>query len=283
MAGSGEIKDRIKSVQSTHQITKAMEIVSTTKFKRFAAIVAKSRPYSDSIHEILRNIAAGVKAEKHPLFDGKEQVKRIGVIVMTSDRGLCGSFNNNTLKKLKEFEEQHSGKEVSVIAIGKKGRDYCVKRNYDLKAEYIQLIPEAMFEKAKEISENIVEYYYADIFDEVYVIYNKFVSALRCDLTVKKLIPIERVETDTNTPYIFEPDAETILSSLLPKYLNIELYQAILDNTASEHSSRKNSMKNATENAEDMMKELNLQYNIERQAAITQEITEIVSGAAALK
>ena len=283
MAGSGEIRDRIKSVQSTHQITKAMEIVSTTKFKKFASIVAQSRPYSDSIHEILKNIAAGVKHENHPLFDGKKEVKKIGVIVMTSDRGLCGSFNSNTLKKLKEFEENHAGKEVSVIAIGKKGRDYCAKRNYDLKAEYTQLIPETMFEKAKEISENIVEYYYADIFDEVYVIYNKFVSALRCDLTVKKLIPIERVETDKNTPYIFEPDAEAILSSLLPKYLNIELYQAILDNTASEHSSRKNSMKNATDNAEEMMKELNLQYNRERQAAITQEISEIVGGAAALK
>lgn len=283
MAGSKEIKSRIKSVQSTHQITKAMEVVSTTKFKKFSEKVLKSRDYSESIHGIMSNIAAGIKAEKHPLFDGRETVKKIGIIVMTSDRGLCGSFNSNTLKKLKEFEEQHAGKEVSVIAIGKKGRDYCAKRNYDLKAEYTQLIPETMFEKAKEISENIVEYYYADIFDEVYVIYNKFVSALRCDLTVRKLIPIERVETDKNTPYIFEPDAEAILSSLLPKYLNIELYQAILDNTASEHSSRKNSMKNATDNAEEMMKELNLQYNRERQAAITQEISEIVGGAAALK
>lgn len=283
MAGSREIRDRIKSVQSTHQITKAMEIVSTTKFKKFVSIVAKSRPYSDSIHEVLKNIAAGVKHENHPLFDGKKEVKRIGVIVMTSDRGLCGSFNTNTLKKLKEFEESHVGKEVSVIAIGRKGRDYCIKRDYDLKAEYTQLIPETMFEKAKEISENIVEYYYADIFDEVYVIYNKFVSALRSDLTVKRLIPIERVESETNTSYIFEPDGEAILSSLLPKYLNIELYQAILDNTASEHSSRKNSMKNATDNAEEMIKALNLQYNRERQAAITQEISEIVGGAAALK
>ena len=124
-----------------------------------------------------------------------------------------------------------------------------------------------MFEKAKEISENIVEYYYEDIFDEVYVIYNKFVSALRCDLTLKKLIPIERVETETNMSYIFEPDIESILSSLLPKYLNIELYQAILENTASEHSSRKNSMKSATDNAEEMIKELNLQYNRERTEA----------------
>ena len=150
-----------------------MEIVSTTKFKKFAAIVQKSRPYSDSINEILKNIAAGVKHDRHPLFDGKEEFKKIGVIVMTSDRGLCGSFNSNILKQLEKFKNNNVGKEVSVIAIGKKGRDYCLKRNYDLKAEYVQLIPETMFDKAKEISENIVEYYYADIFDEVYVIYNK--------------------------------------------------------------------------------------------------------------
>lgn len=282
MAGAKEIKTRIKSIQSTHQITKAMEIVSTTKFRKFSALVIKSRPFADTINNILSNIAAGIKAEKHPLFDGREEVKKIGVIVMTSDTGLCGSFNHATLKELEKIRKHNSGKEVSVIAIGRKGRDYCKKRDYDLKATYIQLIPEVMGQKAEEISENIVEYYYDNIFDEVYVIYNKFVSALRSDLVVKRLIPIERVEAKDNTPYIFEPDAETILSALLPKYLNVEIYQALLNNAASEHSARKNSMKNATDNAEDMLKMLNLKYNRERQAAITQEITEIVGGAAAL-
>lgn len=283
MAGSKEIKSRIKSVQSTHQITKAMEVVSTTKFKKFSEKVLKSRDYSESIHGIMANIAAGIKAEKHPLFDGRENVKKIGVIVMTSDRGLCGSFNSMTLKKLKEVEEKNKDKKISVIVIGKKGKEYCAKRNYDIKAEYTQIIPEEIYEKAKEISENIVEYYYSEIFDEVYLIYNKFISALRSDLLVKKVIPIERVETNKNMSYIFEPDAEAVLSDLLPKYINIELYQAMLENTASEHSARKNAMKSANDNAEEMMKELNLQYNRERQAAITQEITEIVGGAPALK
>lgn len=144
-------------------------------------------------------------------------------------------------------------------------------------------MPEAIYDKAKEISENIVEYYYSEIFDEVYLVYNKFISALRSDLLAKKIIPIERVETNKNMSYIFEPDAEAVLSDLLPKYINIELYQAMLENTASEHSARKNAMKSANDNAEEMMKELNLQYNRERQAAITQEITEIVGGAPALK
>lgn len=282
MAGAKEIRNRIKSVQSTHQITKAMEIVSTTKFKRFSALVLKSRPFAESIQTILSNIAAGIKSERHPLFDGREDVKKIGVIVMTSDTGLCGSFNHATLKELEKIRQANSGKEVSVIAIGKKARDYCSKRDYDLKASYVQLIPETMGKKAQEISENIIEYYYENIFDEVYVIYNKFISALRSDLTVKRLIPIERVEAKENTSYIFEPDAETILSALLPKYLNVEIYQALLNNAASEHSARKNSMKSATENAEEMISMLNLKYNRERQAAITQEITEIVGGAAAL-
>lgn len=282
MAGTREIKNRIKSVQSTHQITKAMEIVSTTKFKKFSAIVEQSKAYSESIGNIMQNIAAGVKSEKHPLFDGRDEVKKVGIIVMTSDRGLAGSFNTNTLKAMEKLISENSSKEVSVIAVGRKAKEYCAKKNHDVKAEYTQLIPETMYDKAKEISENIVEYYYNDIFDEVYVIYNKFVSALVSDLTVKKLIPIERVEGTENKAYIFEPTPEVILSSLLPKYLNIELYKALLDNTASEHSARKNAMKNATDNAEEMIKGLTLEYNRKRQASITQEISEIVGGAAAL-
>ncbi|MGL5664319.1 MAG: ATP synthase F1 subunit gamma, partial [Cetobacterium sp.] len=212
----------------------------------------------------------------------RDDVKKVGVIVMCSDRGLAGSFNSNTLKALERLIAENSGKQVSVIAVGKKAKEYCAKRNYDVKAEYIQLIPETMFDKAKEISENIVEYYYNNIFDEVYVIYNKFISALVSDLTVSKLIPIERAEGSENKAYIFEPSPEEILSSLLPKYLNIELYKALLDNTASEHSARKNAMKSATDNAEDMIKGLTLEYNRRRQASITQEISEIVGGAAAL-
>lgn len=283
MAGTKEIKLRIKSVQSTHQITKAMEIVSTTKFKKFSGVVSQSRPYAESIKNILGNIASGVKNEKHPLFDGRDEVKKVGVIVMTSDRGLAGSFNSSTLKEFEKLVRLNSGKEVSVIAVGKKAREYCVKRGYDVKALYMQLIPETMYDKAREISENIVEYYNEGIFDEVYVIYNKFVSALRSDLTVKKLIPIERTEATENKAYIFEPSPEAILSALLPKYLNIEIYQALLENTASEHSARKNAMQSATDNAEEMIKNLTLEYNRIRQASITQEISEIVSGASAAK
>lgn len=190
---------------------------------------------------------------------------------------------DDTIKSLEKLVKDNKGKEVSVIAIGKKARDYCKKSNLDLKAEYIQLIPETMFDKAKEISENIVEFYKEDIFDEVYVIYNEFYSAIRWELSSKRLIPIERLEAEKNEPYIFEPSQEEILETLLPKYLNIQIYQALLENTASEHAARRQAMQNATDNAEEMIGNLTLQYNRERQSAITQEISEIVGGAEALK
>ncbi len=280
---SREIKTRIKGVQSTHQITNAMNIVSSTKFKKFSALVEKSRPYANSLHGVLKNLAAGLKAEKHPLLDGKEDVKKIGVIVMTSDRGLCGSFNSSTLKVLEKLREDNRNKEVSVIAIGKKARDYCNKKDIDLKAEYIQLVPETMYEKAKEIGENIIEFFNEDIFDEVYMIYSRFHSAVNWELTTKKILPLERIESEVNEPYIFEPSQEYIMSSILPKYLNIDVYQAILENTASEHAARRQAMQSATDNAEEMIADLTLLYNRERQSAITQEISEIVGGAEALK
>lgn len=202
---------------------------------------------------------------------------------MASDRGLCGSFNSATIKVLEKLIKDNKDKEVSVIAIGKKARDFCKKSNVDLKAEYIQLIPETMFDKAKEISENIVEFYNEDIFDEVYLIYNEYFSAIRWELRTKRLIPIERVESESNEPYIFEPSQEEILETLLPKYLNIQIYQSLLENTTSEHAARRQAMQNATDNAEDMIASLTLQYNRERQAAITQEISEIVGGAESLK
>ncbi len=276
-----EIKSRIKGVQSTHKITKAMEVVSSTKFKRYSKLVGESRPYSEAMDGILRNIATGIKNEKNSLFDGKAEVKKIGVVLMTSDRGLCGGFNSQANKALERLKAENPDKKVSIIAVGKKGRDYCKKRDYDLKGEYIQLIPENMFDKAKEISENIVDFYLEDIFDEVYIIYSKFVSVIASNLTTKRLIPIEKVESDSNEPYIFEPSAEYILSTLLPKYLNIVLYQSILDNTASEHAARKTAMKSATDNANDLVESLTLQFNRARQAAITQEIAEIVSGSLA--
>ena len=280
---SREIKNRIKGVKSTHQITNAMNIVSSTKFKRFSALVEKSKPYAEALNGILGNIASGLKGEQNLLLDGRKDVKKVGIVVMTSDRGLCGSFNSATIKRLEKLISENSDKHVSVIAVGKKVRDYCKKAGVDLKAEYVQLIPETMFEKAKEISENIVEFYKEGIFDEVHLIYSEYFSAIKWELQTKRIIPIERVESEKSVEYIFEPSEEEIMEALFPKYLNIQLYQAILENTASEFAARRQAMQNATDNAEEMIGTLTLQYNRERQGAITQEITEIVGGAEALK
>ena len=282
MPGMKEIKSRIKSVQSTRQITNAMEIVSTTKFKRYSKLVTESRPYEESMRKILGNIASGVKNEGHPLFDGRKEVKSIAILVMTSDRGLCGSFNSSTLKELEKLVKKLKNKNITIIPFGRKAIDFISKKKYNFSESFSKISPEEMNGIAGDISIEIVDKYNNHIYDEVYVIYNKFISALRYDLTCERIIPITRMEAEINSEYIFEPSTEYILSALLPRFINLEVYQAILNNAASEHSARKNSMGSATDNADEMIKTLNIKYNRNRQSAITQEITEIVGGASAL-
>ena len=282
MPGMKEIKSRIKSVQSTRQITNAMEIVSTTKFKRYSKLVTESRPYEESMRKILGNIASGVKNEGHPLFDGRKEVKSIAIIVITSDRGLCGSFNSSTLKELEKLVKKLKNKNITIIPFGRKAIDFISKKKYNFSESFSKISPEEMNVIAGDISIEIVDKYNNHIYDEVYVIYNKFISALRYDLTCERIIPIARMEAEINSEYIFEPNTEYILSALLPRFINLEVYQAILNNAASEHSARKNSMGSATDNADEMIKTLNIKYNRNRQSAITQEITEIVGGASAL-
>lgn len=282
MPGMKEIKSRIKSVQSTRQITNAMEIVSTTKFKKYSKLVSESRPYEESMRNILAHIATGVKYEKHPLFDGRKEVKSIAILVMTSDRGLCGSFNSSTLKELERLVKKLKNKNITIIPFGRKAIDFISKKKYNFSESFSKISPEEMNGIAGDISVEIVDKYNNHIYDEVYVIYNKFISALRYDLTCERIIPIERMEAEINSEYIFEPNTEYILSALLPRFINLEVYQAILNNAASEHSARKNSMGSATDNADEMIKTLNIKYNRNRQSVITQEITEIVGGASAL-
>ncbi len=284
-ANMKEIKKRIDSVKNTGQITNAMNIVSSTKFKKFQVLTLKSRKYSETLDTAFDNIVASLKGHKYEIFDGKSEVKRIGIIVMTSDRGLCGSFNSNILKRLEEMIKvfKRENKEVSVISIGKKAKDYCKLKDITVDSEYTQLIPEMMFEKGKKISEDIVEFYLSDFYDEVYMIYSKFVSAIEYNIQVEKVLPIEKKEGLPNKEFIFEPSEEEVLRSFIPKVLNIKFYQALLENSASEHSARMSAMKQAGDNAEDMMKRLSVQYNRERQTLITQELNEIINGSEVLK
>ena len=279
-ANMKEIKERIDSVKNTSQITNAMNIVSSTKFKRFQVLTLKSRNYARAVNEAFDNLVASLTGNKFVIFDGKTEVKRVGIIVMTSDRGLCGSFNSNTFRRLesmkKEFEKE--GKDVSVVTIGRKAKEYCKNRDINVDSEYTQMIPETMFETGKKISEDVVQFYLNDFYDEVYMIYSKFVSAVEYNIQVEKLLPIEKKEGLPTKEYVFEPSEEEVLNSFVPQVLNIKLYQSLLENSASEHSARMSAMKQANDNASEMIRNLEVQYNRERQGKITQELTEIISG-----
>ena len=284
-ANMKEIKERIDSVKNTSQITNAMNIVSSTKFKKFQVLTLKSRNYAYAVNEAFDNLVASLKGNKFVIFDGKPEVRRVGIIVMTSDRGLCGSFNSNTFRRLesmrKQFEKE--GKDVSVVTIGRKAKEYCKNRDINVDSEYTQMIPETMFETGKKISEDVVQFYLNDFYDEVYMIYSKFVSAVEYNIQVEKLLPIEKKEGLPTKEYVFDPSEEEVLNSFVPQVLNIKLYQSLLENSASEHSARMSAMKQANDNAADMVKRLTVDYNRERQTMITQELTEIVSGSQALK
>lgn len=279
-ANMKEIKERIDSVKNTSQITNAMNIVSSTKFKKFQVLTLKSRNYAYAVNEAFDNLVASLKGNKFVIFDGKPEVRRIGIIVMTSDRGLCGSFNSNTFRRLesmrKQFEKE--GKDVSVVTIGRKAKEYCKNRDINVDSEYTQMIPETMFETGKKISEDVVQFYLNDFYDEVYMIYSKFVSAVEYNIQVEKLLPIEKKEGLPTKEYVFDPSEEEVLNSFVPQVLNIKLYQSLLENSASEHSARMSAMKQANDNASEMIRNLEVQYNRERQGKITQELTEIISG-----
>ena len=279
-ANMKEIKERIDSVKSTSQITNAMNIVSSTKFKRFQVLTLKSRNYARAVDEAFDNLVASLTGNKFVIFDGKSEVRRIGIIVMTSDRGLCGSFNSNTFRRLENMKKQFEkeGKEISVVTIGRKAKEYCKNRNINVDSEYTQMIPETMFETGKKISEDVVQFYLNDFYDEVYMIYSKFVSAIEYNIQVEKLLPIEKKEGLPTKEYIFDPSEEEVLNSFVPQVLNIKLYQSLLENSASEHSARMSAMKQANDNASEMIRNLEVQYNRERQGQITQELTEIISG-----
>ena len=279
-ANMKEIKERIDSVKNTSQITNAMNIVSSTKFKKFQVLTLKSRNYAYAVNEAFDNLVASLKGNKFVIFDGKPEVRRVGIIVMTSDRGLCGSFNSNTFRRLesmrKQFEKE--GKDVSVVTIGRKAKEYCKNRDINVDSEYTQMIPETMFETGKKISEDVVQFYLNDFYDEVYMIYSKFVSAVEYNIQVEKLLPIEKKEGLPTKEYVFDPSEEEVLKSFVPQVLNIKLYQSLLENSASEHSARMSAMKQANDNAAEMIRNLEVQYNRERQGKITQELTEIIGG-----
>ncbi|MVP01500.1 MULTISPECIES: ATP synthase F1 subunit gamma [Paenibacillus] len=283
--GIREIKRQIKSKQNTRQITKAMEMVAASKLKRAQNNAEASRPYADKIREVAFSVAAGSKGIQHPMLQVRE-VKRTGYLVLTSDRGLAGGFNANVLRKaLTTIRARHkSTDEYAVFVVGRKGKDFFKRRNIPVFDEVTGLSDSPTFADIKQLASSAVQNFIDGSYDELYVIYNQFHNALTQTPIEKKLLPLEQTESGGNaiSSYEYEPSAEGVLEVLLPKYAETVIFSAVLESKASEFGARMTAMGSATKNASKMIAELTLSYNRARQAAITQEISEIVAGANAL-
>lgn len=288
MAGAGvrDFKRRIRSVKNTQQITKAMKMVAAAKLRRAQENAEASRPYTETLQGTLARLAAVAFDVRHPLLENREEIRKVGYIVVTADRGLCGAFNTNIIRAanlaIAEDERQVAS---GIIAVGRKGRDYFRKRG-GVDAEFINLGDNVSYADAREIGQYVMNAYENEEVDEVYIVYGKFINVLRQVPTVTKILPLEppqQEETEEQyVDYIYEPSAEDILLTLLPRYIGSQIYNALLESKASELGARMTAMGNATQNAGEIIDALTLKMNKVRQAAITDEILDIVGGAEAL-
>ncbi|MEH7095981.1 ATP synthase F1 subunit gamma [Neobacillus vireti] len=285
MASLRDIKQRITSTKKTSQITKAMEMTSAAKWNRGVVNAKAFVPYMEKIQEVTASIAIGSKGVNHPMLKARP-VKKTGYVVITSDRGLAGAFNSNVIRRVTQtIQSRHqSNDEFAIITIGRVGRDFFVKRGMNVAQEIVGVSDQPNFSDIKDLTSSTVGMFEDGTFDELYVFYNHYISAISQEVTEKKLLPLTDLTTSSKlTSYEFEPSAEEILEVLLPQYAESLIYGALLDSKASEHAARMTAMRNATDNAKELIKNYTLSYNRARQASITQEITEIVGGAAALE
>ncbi len=292
MASLQDIKRRIVSVKNTRQITKAMKMVAAAKFRRAQMKMAEARPYSLKMAEVLNAVAAGVDKESHPLL-AKREVKNVEVVLISGDRGLCSSFNTNALKAADKLIRQlkSDGCSVSVCAIGRKSKAHFKRGGIEPLAAWEGLSGGKVdYASAAVIAREIIKTYEDGSMDEVYVVYNEFRSVLIQEVVTKKLLPFETNadeiaadKADDAPVFIFEPSVDLILGRLLPKYIEVQIYQALLESQASEEAARMNAMENATQAANDMIETLTLDYNKARQASITAELMDIIGGAEAVK
>jgi F-type H+-transporting ATPase subunit gamma len=287
------IRIRITSVKSTRQITSAMKMVSAAKLRKAQDKIVRLRPYANKLHEILVNLSQSLADSEIENVYGRRSVpEKILIILITSNRGLCGAFNSNVIKEAKRviadsYYEQYKKGNVYFLAIGKKGYDYLRKLKLKTAGENNDLLNEVTFEKAVTVAENVMKSFVNGDFDRVDIIYNHFKNAAVQILTNEVFLPVDTASESgkANSPvdYIYEPDKESIVKELIPKSLKIQFYKAVLDSFVAENGARMTAMHKATDNATTMIRELTLQYNKARQAAITSQILEVVSGAEALK
>jgi len=291
MANLKEVRNRIASVSSTQQITKAMKMVSAAKLKRATNAIVQLRPYANKLKDLLANLSASLEDGSSPFLQQREPVK-ILVVVVTSNRGLAGAFNANAIKTAnnliaEKYSAQLKAGNVSIVAIGKKSQEYYQRRNYNVIGNNNDVYLDLNFINVSKITESIMQGFLKGEYDRVELVYNHFRNAAMQFLITEQLLPVPKAEKAENSKamqvdYILEPSQEEIVAQLIPKNIKIQLYRAVLDSNASEHGARMTAMDKATENAGDLLKALKLAYNQARQAAITTELTEIVSGAAAL-
>ncbi|MGN6395136.1 MAG: ATP synthase F1 subunit gamma [Mucilaginibacter sp.] len=297
MANLKEVRNRIKSVTSTQQITKAMKMVSAAKLKRATNAIIQLRPYANKLKDLLANLSASLEDGSSP-FLAQREPKKVLIVVVSSNRGLAGAFNTNVIKTAnnlisEKYSEQFKAGNVSIVSIGKKSQEFYQRRKYNVIGNNNDLYLDLNFENTSVITESIMEGFLKGDYDRVELVYNQFKNAAMQILTVEQLLPVPkaekkepvkdaRKEDKAQVDYILEPSQEAIVEQLIPKNIKIQVYKAVLDSNASEHGARMTAMDKATDNAGELLKQLKLSYNQARQAAITTELTEIVSGAAAL-
>ncbi len=282
-----QIKRRIASVKSTQQITRAMKMVAAARLRRAQMNIIKARPYSHKLRDVIKDLAWRCDRSMHPLLDLREP-KEIGVIVVTSDRGLCGSFNTNLIRRavheIEEFKKLDSS--IHLVTIGRKGTDFFRKRGYDIIQSHVQLFQDLHFGVAASIGESLIDLYVREELDRIYLIYNEFKSAIQQNIIVEQLLPIIPEEGEgesSGVDFIYEPDPLNVLSGVLPLYVNVQMWRVFLESNAAEHAARMTSMENATKNAGELIDSLTLTYNKARQSSITTELLEVVSGAEGMK
>ncbi len=285
-----DVKVKINGVKKTKQITKAMNMVASAKLRNAQNRIERFRPYAEKFYEMLGDLAAGADPSVHPLLETREEVKTVGILVATSDRGLCGSFNTNinqAARKLAE-EKKAEGKAVKLYCVGKKGRDFFRRRGYDIALAFGDKMNSFDFSLANQLGLEVIGAYMRGELDEVHLVFGEFISVARQVPRTLGILPMQGSaekgdDSGNKAEYIYEPSVEGLLAELLPRFIKVQIYRGLLDTSCSEHAARMASMDNATRNCDDMIGALTLQYNKARQAAITKELMDIVGGAEALK
>ena len=284
MANLKEIRNRISSVSSTMQITSAMKMVSAAKLKKAQDAITAMRPYADKLTELLQNLSASLDSEAGGQYAEEREVKKVLIVAVTSNRGLCGAFNSNIIKHcISLTQTEYEGASIEIMAVGKKGNDL-LSKSFTMAADHSEIFDNLTFDSTAVIAEDMMKAFTEGAYDKIVLVYNRFKNAATQIVTTEQFLPIISAEADqqSGADYLFEPTQEDIVTQLIPKSLKTQLYKAIRDSFASEHGARMTAMHKATDNASELKEELTLTYNKARQAAITNEILEIVGGAEAL-